>query len=108
MTKNPLNLKKLLANRVNTIPQVVINTLYTLALNNDESRITILPKPLAVLLLYNTFLVNSDYPQKLELMDEYDRAVKKLKGNGTLNSIIDRHFLKAGIDSLYSSTVFNN
>jgi polar amino acid transport system substrate-binding protein len=107
-TNNSLNLRKLLGSRIDITPQVVINTLYEVALNKDESRITILPKPLAVLPLYNTFVVNSDYPRKLELMDEYDSAVKKLKENGTIRSIIEHHLSKAGIDSLYSSTAFNN
>ncbi len=106
ITRNDFQMKKLLAKRTDLFPNMVVNTLQRAKLEGFDDKISMLPKPVATLLLYNTFTVNSTYPDKEKIQAEYDRVARKLKDNGTIQMIMERYLTQAGLDPHLVSSMY--
>jgi len=107
VTRNDYQMKKLLAKRFDLVPLLVVNTLQKAKSGGFENKISILPKPVATLLLYNTFTVKSTYPNKEKLQAKYDRVARKLKNNGTIQMIMEQYLTKFGLDPKMASNIYN-
>jgi len=87
-------IKKLLAGRFDIAPLPTYSTLYDAKNKGYADQITYLPKPLKSEPYYNTFVKKSNYPGLRELVDQYDRILKNMKDDGTLNAIITKYGFK--------------
>lgn len=90
-SKNCLQINKLLAKRFDLVPLNTINTLYEEGLNGNLDKIAYLPKPLKTKKYYNVFTKKSDFPNKLEIIKEYDKIIKDMKKNGIIQDIYNKY-----------------
>lgn len=94
VTKNELQIMKLLNNRIDIVPMNTMNTLYEAKHHGHLEQITYLPKPLKSSFYYNPFPKASTYPNKKMLMHRYDQAIKKLQADGTIQTIFDKYLTR--------------
>ncbi|MEH6403926.1 MAG: transporter substrate-binding domain-containing protein [Sneathiella sp.] len=88
---NDKQLKKLINNRFDIVPMTTLSTLHKAKNNGQIDKIAYLPKVLVYTKLYNIFTKASTYPNKEELIREYDIALKKLKKSGQIQAIFDKY-----------------
>ena len=95
-----LQIKKLLAGRIDVAPLKTMKTVYTLKQEGTLNKVYILPKPLTSRVYYNAFSKASTQPNKKFVMDNYDRIVRRMKKDGTIKRIFEKYFGK-GVDLSY-------
>ncbi len=94
LPQNHLQMKKLLAGRIDAVPLATSVELYQASIGGYRDKITYLPKPLKSRLYYNTFARSSTFPHLDKIIKRYDEELIKMKTDGTLQTI----FLKYGLE----------
>lgn len=86
-----LQIKKLLAGRIDlaAVPKIV--TLYEAKQDGYSDKIMYLPKPIKSKPYYNTFIKVSKHPRIKEVIEMYDEELRKMKRDGTLKAIFDKY-----------------
>ncbi|OHD26795.1 MAG: hypothetical protein A2086_00875 [Spirochaetes bacterium GWD1_27_9] len=93
ITKNELQMDKLLAKRIDLMPLNTQATLYEAKRGGFLDKITYLPKPIKSKPYYNTFVKKSNYPNLAEIIKKYDEILKEMKKDGTLKTILAKYGL---------------
>lgn len=94
VTKNALQIKKLLNHRIDIVPMNTLNTMYEAKYLGHLEQIDYLPKALKSHSYYNSFPKASTYPNKAIIMQRYDQAIKKLQADGTIQAIFDKYLAR--------------
>ncbi len=96
MQKNKLNIKKLLAGRIDLFPSYQFKMLWNAQQGGYKHTITYLPKPIRDKRYYNPFSKASTYPNisNGKIIRRYDEILKTLKKAGRVKEILKKY----GID----------
>ena len=91
MVVNDKQIDKLISKRFDIVPMPMLSTLDKAGKTGQIDKITYLPKALVYTKLYNAFTTASTYPNKEQLIKEYDIAIRKLTENGQIQTIFDKY-----------------
>ena len=97
VSRNDLQISKLLKNRIDAVPLNTINTLYEEKKRGTLAQLSYLPKPLKSKPYYNVFTRASNHPDKKRVMEEYDKIIKEMKKDGTIQSIFKKYLGKKNL-----------
>lgn len=88
---NYLQIKKLLAKRIDIVPLNTISTLYEAEKKGYIDKLTYLPKPFKSKPYYNAFSLASQHPDKQKVVKQYDRVIKDLEDEQIISAILDKY-----------------
>ncbi len=91
VSKNDLQITKLLNHRIDIVPMNTLNTLYEAQQLGYREQISYLSPALKSRPYYNPFPKASTYPNKAIIMQRYDEAIQKLQADGTIQAIFDKY-----------------
>ncbi len=91
MSRNDLQISKLLKNRIDAVPLNTINTLYEEKKRGTLSKLSYLPKPLKSKPYYNVFTRASSHPDKEKVIKQYDKIIKEMKKDGIIQDIFKKY-----------------
>jgi len=91
MVVNDTQIDKLIMKRIDIVPMTTLSTLYNIRRNGQIDKVTYLPKVLVYTKLYNVFTEASTFPNKEELIREYDVVIRKLIESGEIQAIFDKY-----------------
>ena len=97
VSRNDLQISKLLKNRIDVVPLNTITTLYEEKKRGTLSKLSYLPKPLKSKPYYNVFTRASTHPDKERIIREYDNIIKEMKSDGTIQKIFKKYLGKKQI-----------
>lgn len=89
--KNEVQIKKLLNRRIDMVPLNTKAALYEAREKGYTDKIAYLPKEIKRVPYYNTFVKNSSYPGMDYIMKKYDKILKEMKADGTLEKIYKKY-----------------
>jgi polar amino acid transport system substrate-binding protein len=89
VSQNTLQIKKLLAKRIDTVPLNTISTLYEAKKKGYSNRLAYLPKPLKFKPYYNVFSIASQHP----VIAKYDQIIRELKQEQIITGILDKYLI---------------
>ena len=91
VSKNELQIKKLLNKRIDIVPLNTISTLYEAETQGYTDKLAYLPKLLKSKAYYNAFCIASQHPDKQKVMAHYDQMIRELKDEKIIAGILDKY-----------------
>ncbi|QDG78696.1 ABC transporter substrate-binding protein [Labrenzia sp. PHM005] len=89
--ENSLQMNKLLAGRIDAVPLNTIATLYRAQIGGYRDQISFLPKPMKSKAYFNVFSKTSAHPEMARLKANYDRIIRQLIEDGTIDKVKQRY-----------------
>ncbi|WP_181905338.1 substrate-binding periplasmic protein [Aestuariispira insulae] len=91
VSNNDLQIKKLMAGRIDIVALNTINTLYEAQRHGYAEEISFLPKPLKKKPYYNVFPKASVHPDREKVLAAYDRIIGEMIADGKMTAIFRRY-----------------
>jgi polar amino acid transport system substrate-binding protein len=91
IAQDDLQMGKLDGGRIDIVPLETVAALHKIKNGSFKKKMTFLKKPLSSKPYYNTFVKASTYPGIDELAAKYDIALKKMKQDGSLKTILEKY-----------------
>jgi len=91
VSENTLQIEKLLAGRIDTVPMNTISTLHRAHVDGYLGELAVLPKPMKSKAYFNVFSKASTHPDMARLKANYDRIIQDLKTGGHIQEIMSRY-----------------
>jgi len=91
LTNNSLQMKKLLKKHIDVVPLNTVVALFEAKQKGYFNDIAYLPKPLKTKPYYNAFVRKSTYPNIDSLIQQYDKIIKRMKADGSLQKIYKKY-----------------
>ncbi len=91
VSQNHLQMKKLLAKRIDAAPLNTTSALYEAKQQGYTEKLSYLVKPLKSKSYYNVFPIASNHPDKQRVMDNYDQILRNLKQDKIIAQIMDKY-----------------
>ncbi|MHC8495228.1 substrate-binding periplasmic protein [Thalassospira sp. SM2505] len=98
VARNDLLIPMLLQQRFDAVPVNYLSTVFETIQSGERSRIAFLYPPLRRAAYYNPFSKASDYPDKKQFLNEYNRVIREMRSDGRLLAIFERYLGPDGLD----------